>query len=82
MAADDALQRGLGTARHDFGIALAMSLQQSEHNRLAVSAATTLATDPVRTERPVNSAALIAVKSRAKHRTSCLNLASLVFERR
>ena len=50
MAADNALQRGFGAVRHDLGIDLAVSLQQPEHDGLAVSAATALATDSMRPE--------------------------------
>lgn len=50
VPADNALQRSPGAVGHDLGIDLAVPLQQPEHNRLAVGAATTLATDPMRTE--------------------------------
>ncbi len=48
MSANNGLQRGFGAIRHDLGIDLAVPLQQAEHDRLAVSAATSFATHAVR----------------------------------
>jgi len=50
MAADNTLERGFGAVRHNLGIDFALTLQESEHNRFAISPATAFATNPMRTE--------------------------------
>jgi hypothetical protein len=46
MTANDRLQRGFGTIRHDFGVDLAMAFEQAEHDRFAISATAPLTANP------------------------------------
>lgn len=50
MAADNRLQGGLGAVGHDLGVDLAVTLEKTEYDGLAVGAATAFATDTASTE--------------------------------
>ena len=50
LAPDNRLQRGFGAIGDDFSVDFALAFEDSEDNRLARSAAPTLAPDAVRTE--------------------------------